>query len=74
MSQPQRLPGAGTITLRAGVVDDALCAGNSVDRRMNQRTELVDQFVLEECAIDPAAAFEQQFSGAESSGQLFHRK
>lgn len=59
VNQPQRLPGARTVTIRAVIVNDALCACNSVYGRKNQRTELIDQLVLEECTIDLASTLKK---------------
>ena len=59
MSQTQRLPGARTVTIRAVIVNDALCACNSVYGGINQRTEFIDQLVLEECTIDLASTLKK---------------
>src|ERR1044071_9446710 len=72
MRQTQRLPRTRSVTLRAVVVNDALRAGNSVYRREDQRAELIDKLVLEECTIDPATAFKKQLPGTEERGQLLH--
>ena len=59
MGQPQRLAGARPVTIRTVIVNDALCAGNSVYGGINQRTEFIDQLVLEECTIDLASTLKK---------------
>ena len=70
--QAQRLPGAGTVTLRAIVIDNALNAGNAIYRGKDQCAELIDQHMLEECTVDRAAAFKQELFGTETRSQLLH--
>jgi len=60
MGEAKRLPGTGAVTLGTVIVDDALRSGDAVDGRVYQRAEFIDQFVLEERAIDAAAALEKE--------------
>lgn len=72
MRQAQRLPGTRTVTLWAIVINNALCAGNAVHRREDQRTEFIDQQMLEESTVDRAAAFKKELLCAETGSQLPH--
>jgi hypothetical protein len=51
--QAQRLPCAGSLILVPVIVNDALDPGQTIDGRMDQRAELIDQPLLQERAIDP---------------------
>jgi hypothetical protein len=46
---------------------------HAIDRWVNKGAELVDQPMLEKCAVDPAAALKKEFLDAESIGKLRHR-
>ena len=73
MRETERLARVGPVIGGPVVVDDALCAGNTVDGRVYQCAELVDQLELEERAVDAAATFEKQELRAEQSADAFHR-
>ncbi|KAG1240491.1 hypothetical protein G6F68_017609 [Rhizopus microsporus] len=55
------------------VLEDTGDARKTVDARIHQQTDLVDQVGLEESAVDGATAFQQDRVDAERGAQRFHR-
>ena len=72
--QTQRLSCARTLVLSAVVVDDALDPGQTINGRIDQRAELIDQPLLQERAVDRAASLEEQRLDAEDGAELLHGK
>ena len=76
VSQPisrSALSGSGSFAVCAVIVDDALRAGQALDRQVNKSAELVDQAMLEKGAVDSAAALKQEPLHAKNSSELRHR-
>ena len=59
IDQAKRLAGARAFALFAVVVDDAPNPGQTIDCRMNQCAEFVDQPMLEERSVDAPTTFQQ---------------
>lgn len=60
VEKPERLAGRRSFIGLACILEDARHPGQSIDARVHQDADLVDQPCFQECTVDGAAALEQE--------------